>query len=291
MTKADGNNLKITRNAYSTEVGMGGCADSTWRCLFNVIDDLQSEVSSMLSNYPHAYTLETLTFRDDMGPNVRLIIPGTEQVQPKVVVLGAHLDSRNTNSGSNAEGPAPGADDNGSGSAINMEIIQSLGTPLADGSFSRFQYDMHIVWFTGEEQGLLGSKALAAEYKADTVDVLGMFNNDMVGYTDPSKGMVLSFMSRKSTDWLTEDCKAFSTLYLPSLAVGGTLGCCSDQQSFDAAGFPAAGIFETPTFSVVYPQYHKSGDSWDSGFVYEGPVQGPEYQNTGFQNWCVFQFY
>lgn len=65
----------------------------------------------------------------------------------KFVLVGAHYDSIPTT------GPAPGAEDNGSGVATLMSIakkLQSLGKP---------KYSVEFVLFSAEEEGLLGSKA------------------------------------------------------------------------------------------------------------------------------------
>lgn len=260
-TDYEGKNLKITRNSWSTEAGKGGCADTTWRCSFNVVDEIQKEIESILQDYPFDWEVEQVKFRSDMCNNIVVKIRG--ELEPdKVVVIGAHMDSRNTGSGSTATGPAPGADDNGSGTAVELAILSNMASnPVA------FTYSVHLMWFCGEEQGLYGSAAMASSYKSQGINVIGMFNNDMIGYTYPSAGMTLSFMNRNAEPWLSQSCKAFANTYVPSLKVGDTGACCSDQQSFYAQGFPAAGIFETPTASVVYPQYHKTGDTWDNGLV------------------------
>merc|ERR1712146_652998 len=105
------------------------------------------------------------------------------------------------------------------------------------------------------------------QYRQDGTRVVGMFNNDMIGYQDPTHGRTLSFMGRNSEPWLSQACKVFSETYVPELKVADTTVCCSDQQSWYNQGFPAAGIFETPTPSVVYPQYHREGDAFDNGLI------------------------
>ena len=234
----------------------------TWRCAHGVVDELVSKIRAIMADYPYAWRVETLPFRSDMCPNVRLVVQGRNTTA--VVVVGAHLDSRNAASGSSATGAAPGADDNGSGSAVNLEIAQALSDRRPS---QKFEYSLHVVWFCGEEQGLLGSAALAKEYKAQKTHVVAMLNADMIGYTDSRYGVVMSFDSRSTTAWLTQSCKKFAPVYVPGLKVGDTPGCCSDAQSFYNQGFPAAGIFETPTTNVVYPQYHKSGDTWNDGYI------------------------
>jgi len=127
------------------------------------------------------------------------------------------------------------------------------------------------MWFCGEEQGLLGSAAIAKQYATDGVDVIGMFNNDMIGWMwqppgtpPPPRRSVMSFMTGSASVTLSDTCKELSLLYNPGLEVGNTKACCSDQQSFHNYGFRAAGIFETPTDGVQYPNYHKESDTYTS---------------------------
>jgi len=264
-TGPDGTNTRITRNSYAIQVGRAGCADATWKCANTaaqyVVDTLNNYFRQ--SNYPGQWSVYTNTFRADMCNNVVLDI--ISPINPtKWILTGAHLDSRNTGSGTGATGIAPGADDNGTGSAVHLELARVIAS-----SGTRFENSIRLMWFCGEEQGLLGSAALATAYANANprLDVIGMFNMDMIGYTNPPNGVVLSFMTGSATRWLSESCQEFSRTYIPSMAVGFTQACCSDQQSFFSRGFAAAGIFETPTPRVVYPNYHQTSDQWNNGNI------------------------
>ena len=100
--------------------------------------------------------------------NLVLTLPGVTSPD-EIVVIAAHLDST-------SEDPlvrAPGAEDNGSGAAALLEAARLF----RDRSFER---TIQIVWFTGEEQGLLGSKAFTAAVDPD--QVIGVVNLDMFGF-------------------------------------------------------------------------------------------------------------
>jgi len=249
---------KITRNSYA----IGSKCLSGWKCPNDAIAYITNQVTNMFATYTGpAPIITTSAFRSDMCQNLIVTIPGV--VDPKrYVVAGAHLDSRmaiNTRT----DAPAPGADDNASGSAVQLEHLRVIATQNR-----RFMYSLRYMWFCGEEQGLLGSNAIAKEYAAAGVDVIGMFNNDMIGWMwqppgtpPPPRRSVMSFMTDSSSKELSDVCKAHSKTYNPSLEVGDTRGCCSDQQSFHNYGYKAAGIFETPTTSVQYPEYHKETDT------------------------------
>ncbi|MBE0697328.1 MAG: M20/M25/M40 family metallo-hydrolase, partial [Anaerolineaceae bacterium] len=87
--------------------------------------------------------------------NLILTIPGTQN-PAEVVILSAHYDSRSGNLLS-ATDPAPGADDNGSGSAALLEAARILHGQT-------FPRTIRLIWFTGEEQGLYGSSAYVNDH-------------------------------------------------------------------------------------------------------------------------------
>ena len=81
--------------------------------------------------------------------------PGEEGGARDVVIATAHLDSINCRGGPSA--PAPGADDNGSGSAGVLEIARVFQD-------HRGKHDLRLILFGGEEQGLFGSKRYVASF-------------------------------------------------------------------------------------------------------------------------------
>jgi hypothetical protein len=267
-TGNDGSPTTVTRNSFSLQGSTtGGCGtigstgQPVSRCAGDVAHQLVGRLEQWFANYTRGVWHVTLhNFRADMCPNVILEVEG--RLDHTIVLTGAHLDARNTNSGNAATGEAPGADDNGSGSAIQMEMARIIGTQN-----QALEHSMRIMWFCGEEQGLLGSRALAISYREAGDQIIGMFNMDMIGYTRPGLPVVMSFMTGSASADLSAEIKAFSAIYVPTLQTGDTSACCSDQQSFFAEGFRAAGIFETPTPSVVYPEYHRIGDRHDNGLI------------------------
>ena len=86
---------------------------------------------------------------DNMGYNTIAEIPGTD-LKDEIVMLGGHMDSWHSGTG---------ATDNGAGVAVAMEavrILQSLGV--------KPRRTIRIGLWTGEEQGLLGSRAYVAQH-------------------------------------------------------------------------------------------------------------------------------
>jgi hypothetical protein len=93
----------------------------------------------------------------------------------RVYVVGGHYDSRNGD-GADGKRPAPGADDDASGTAVALEACRVL-------SQHDFAASLVFVAYDGEEQGLLGSKAHAEALAATDARVDGMIACDIVGNT------------------------------------------------------------------------------------------------------------
>jgi leucyl aminopeptidase len=115
-------------------------------------------------------------FSDSETPtwkNIILVFPGSDpDFSKEQVLLTAHLDST---AKVNPEESAPGADDNGSGVATLLEAARVF----RDFTFKR---TIKIIFFTGEEQGLQGSRAYVMSYGPEMDNILGVFNVDMFGY-------------------------------------------------------------------------------------------------------------
>jgi Zn-dependent M28 family amino/carboxypeptidase len=94
-------------------------------------------------------------------------------------VPAAHYDSRGRDRTSLTE-TAPGANDDGSGLAMLFELAAVIRDFEAT-----FEHSIMIVCFGAEEQGLVGSRALAARLSEDDVDVIAMYAADMIGYRVP----------------------------------------------------------------------------------------------------------
>ena len=113
--------------------------------------------------------------------NVVAIQKGSERPDEVVIVQG-HIDSRASGE-MDAASDAPGANDNASGSALVIEAARML---------SRRRYPTTVVYalLSGEEQGLHGGKLLADWAKAQGWTVKAVLNNDIVGGSRGSDGLV-----------------------------------------------------------------------------------------------------
>ena len=106
--------------------------------------------------------------------NVYAVLRGTDTKQAeRIVLVTGHYDSRNSDN-ANATDPAPGANDDGSGTAVSLECARVL---------SKMKFPATIIFLTvaGEEQGLNGSKHFAEMAKQQGWKLEAVLNNDIVG--------------------------------------------------------------------------------------------------------------
>lgn len=112
--------------------------------------------------------------------NVYAVMKGNNPEDAKrIMLVTGHYDSRNS-SNENVTDAAPGANDDGSGTAVSLECARVL---------SKLKFPGTIIFLTvaGEEQGLYGSKHFAEYAKSQGWDIEAALNNDIVG-GDKSSG-------------------------------------------------------------------------------------------------------
>jgi hypothetical protein len=105
---------------------------------------------------------------------VYAILRGTDPaLQNHIYVVTGHYDSRRKDV-MNTTDPAPGANDDASGTAVSLECARVM---------SKHKFPATIIFLTvaGEEQGLLGSAHFAKRASELGLGVQGVLNNDIVG--------------------------------------------------------------------------------------------------------------
>ena len=105
--------------------------------------------------------------------NVIAVLKGTTDPD-RVYVVSGHYDSMCNQDARDATCDAPGANDDGSGTAASIELARVM---------SKYKFDATIIFVTvpGEEQGLLGSGYLAKDAAAKKMNIEAMFDNDIIG--------------------------------------------------------------------------------------------------------------
>ena len=186
--------------------------------------------------------------------SVIMTINGTDNAS-EVVVIGGHLDSINM-SGNGETSRSPGADDDASGIATLTEAARVL---ISSGYKPR--RTIKFMGYAAEEVGLRGSKDIAANFKTNNVNVVGVLQLDMTNYRGSAKDIWIY------TDYTDSQQNAFLaslvSTYTPAVTVGYS-ACgyaCSDHASWHNQGFPASFPFETLD-GEDNPYIHTANDTY-----------------------------
>jgi hypothetical protein len=150
---------------------------------------------------------------------------------------------------------APGADDNASGTTTVIEAARVLTN-------YNFNHSIRFVLFAGEEQGLLGSAAYAANSAALGEQILGVLNLDMTAYDGNNDGAVEIHAGTMSSSqaigtFVSSNISNWGLSLTPQYITSGSTGA-SDHASFWNYGFPAILIIED--FQDFTPYYHTTND-------------------------------
>jgi carboxypeptidase Q len=157
----------------------------------------------------------------------------------EVVIIGGHLDSWDLGTG---------ATDNGTGSMAVLEAaraLQKLGV--------KPKRTIRFVLFTGEEQGLNGSKAYVNAHKDEMAKISGMLVDDTGTGKVLTIGLMKNYGARETMDRILYPLAKAKDVELaePSLRTEGG----SDHVSFDEAGVPG---FWCVQDNVDYDRTHHS---------------------------------
>ncbi|MDI6844839.1 MAG: M28 family peptidase [Candidatus Saccharicenans sp.] len=170
----------------------------------------------------------------------------------QVVIICAHYDSTSNQRWT----LAPGADDNGSGTAAVMEAARLLISRPLD-------FTVRFILFSAEEQGLVGSLRYVQEKLNPAENIIAVINLDMIAYADllPED---LDIIGDRSSGWLVEKISALTSVYgpLPPKKIIDPSFVYSDHASFWDRGIPAVCLIEDA--SVPNPYYHKTTDTVDT---------------------------
>ncbi len=113
--------------------------------------------------------------------NVVAIQKGTKYPN-RYIIMSGDIDSRGSDTMEFTK-DAPGANDNASGMAGTIEAARVL---------SKYKFENSIIYvgLSGEEQGLFGGGGLAKYAKEQGWDIIGIFNNDMIGNIEGVDGVI-----------------------------------------------------------------------------------------------------
>jgi hypothetical protein len=168
----------------------------------------------------------------------------------------------------NANVIAPGANDDGSGTVLSMELARVFAE-----SGIEFEATLVFMAVAGEEQGLVGSRAHAKRMKEQKIPVQAVFNNDIVGNSTSGNGIVDGASVRVYSEGPEDSpsrslaifARRIAERYVPShelrlLARRDRFGRGGDHSGFNAEGFAAIGFRES---RENYSKQHNANDTLD----------------------------
>lgn len=191
---------------------------------------VSTQARLQLNQMNYKTRLQSINVNGSTSRNVIADKPGAGSNHRGVVIVTAHLDSINLQDGINA--PAPGADDNGSGSAGLLEMARVFQN-------HRSKHDLRLILFGGEEQGLFGSRQYVSSLSAsERARIKAVVNMDMIGCLNNLPQTVLiegAPVSQQVIDGMKQSAATYT-----HLAVETSLNpFASDHVPFITAGIPA----------------------------------------------------
>lgn len=199
--------------------------------------------------------------------NVVMLLPGEdEKLKNEYVIIGAHFDHLGMGGpGSSSRAPDTigvhhGADDNASGVSMMLALAEKFA--LTKGSHKR---SMIFISFSGEEEGLLGSKHFTDNPGIDLSKVNAMINLDMVGRLNDTSMLQISGVGTAAG--LKELVNAETDTSHIKIKLSDEGYGPSDHSSFYFKNIPV--LFY---FTGAHLDYHTPSDTWEK-LNYPGMVE------------------
>ncbi len=190
-------------------------------------------------------------------PSIVMTVEGASKAD-EIIVIGGHADSIAGFWG-RERARAPGADDNASGISTITEVIRVM----MDSGYKP-ERTVKFMAYAAEEVGLLGSKAIANQYKQDGKKVVGVVQFDMTNHKG-TDNLDIVFMTDYTNEAQTKFMGNLIDTYMTDVSWGYSK-CgygCSDHASWHNAGYPASMPFES-TMGDINGKIHTANDTIDA---------------------------
>jgi hypothetical protein len=178
-----------------------------------------------------------LPLRYYKGKNVEATLNGTNKECEEIIVFNAHYDTVKV---------SPGANDDGSG------VVAVLAAAYILNNF-QFNRTIKFVTFSGEEIGLIGSRAYVKEIYENNGELLVEFNADMIGYAETAQGgRNVTLSPTSDAHWIIEEIGSVNNNYSINfnINVGGNITTersrgGSDYYDFMLYGYEVIAFWES----------------------------------------------
>ncbi|MBC7422693.1 MAG: M20/M25/M40 family metallo-hydrolase, partial [Ferruginibacter sp.] len=176
-----------TRNTLSTQTDAKRGIGAARKWVLGKFNEFAKKSNGRLTAFIDTSTLPANGKRVDaplLLGNVVATLKGTDTADKRIFIISGHLDNMRTNV-MDRTGDAPGANDDGSGSAAVIECARLLST-------HEFSATIIFVTVSGEEQGLLGAYYMAQKAKAQNWQVAAVLNNDIMGSNNSNETNIIN---------------------------------------------------------------------------------------------------
>lgn len=174
-----------TRNTLSTQSDPNRGIGAARNWVLQKFNEFAKKSNGRLTAYIDTTTLQKGGRVDTtiLLGNVMAILKGTDTADKRIFVISGHLDNMRS-SVMDRVGDAPGANDDGSGTAAVIESARVM-------SQRSFPATIIFVAVSGEEQGLLGAKFMATKAKTEGWNIEAVLNNDIMGSNNTSETNII----------------------------------------------------------------------------------------------------
>ncbi|EHK40146.1 uncharacterized protein TrAtP1_006198 [Trichoderma atroviride] len=213
---------------------------------------LYDHIAEIIKNAPfHTHiSLEFFTHTFPQSSIIARFEPKVKDFSQPLTIIGAHQDSMNYLF---PLLPAPGADDDCSGTVSILEAFRVL----AESGFVPTTGPVEFHWYAAEEGGLLGSQAVARYKKESGAKIGAMMEFDMTAFIAKNATESIGFIETEADAPLTKWAAALANEYISIPAEIFTLpaGAGSDYMSYTQLGYPAAFASEGNPAAGEYDSY------------------------------------
>ena len=176
-----------TRNTLSTQTDPNRGIGAARNWVLKKFNEFAKHSGGRLSAFIDTTTLQPDGKRIDVPVllgNVVATLKGTDANDKRLFIISGHLDNMRT-SPTDRLGDAPGANDDGSGTAAVMECARIM-------SRHNFPATIIFVAVSGEEQGLLGSAFMSEKAKKENWNIEAVLNNDIMGSNNSNETNIIN---------------------------------------------------------------------------------------------------
>lgn len=175
-----------TRNTLSNQSSSTRGISAARNWVLGRFQNMQKQSAGRITAFIDTTTLPPDGRRVDRNVllgNVVATLKGTDPNDKRIFIISGHLDNMRS-SPTDSTGDAPGANDDGSGTAAVIECARVM-------SKHAFPATIIFVAVSGEEQGLLGANFMSEKAKKENWNIEAVLNNDIVGSNNSNETNII----------------------------------------------------------------------------------------------------